>query len=121
MYLGAGEGKTKIKGVATGERHGRLRKVMTVSNPSIGRATTAEALANNEVKYHTGLPNVGDFTLVDHPNAPIGSFGVGDMVYVQSGSEWFEGGDTWVRIASITYVMDESDQVSIVALKEGIE
>lgn len=122
MLLGAGEGKTKIRGLANrSDPYNRLRRVVTINQPSIGRAETAKALADNEIKYHTGMPNVSDFTLIDHSNAPIGSFGVGDTIYVQSGSEWFEDGDTWVRIASITYDMTDEEKISVVAVKEGAE
>ena len=118
LVLGAGEGKTKIHAFANQSRRGRLRRVSILNQPSVGREPTARALAQNEIKYRTGLPNVSDFTMIDHPNAPIGSFGVGDTIFVQSGSDWYDGADTWVRIASITYTMGEDEKISIVAVKE---
>lgn len=121
LLLGAGEGRAKIKGISNQTTRTRLRRVAVVNEPGIGTADSAKALADSELKYRTGDPNVADFSLVDHPNAPVGSFDVGDIIFAQSGSDWFGESDTWVRIASITYEMGEREIISIVAVKEGAE
>ena len=55
----------------------------------------------------------------DHPNAPLGTFEIGDSIFVQASNSWFAEADMWVRIVSITYQPGEEEQVSIVVTKEG--
>lgn len=121
LLLGAGEGRTKIHAVSNHAQRGRLRRVAVINAPSIMRNETAKRLADNEIKYRTGDPAVADFTVVDHPNAPLGGFGVGDTVYVQGGSDWYTDAETWVRIASIKYTLGDPDRADVVAVKEGAD
>ena len=76
-------------------------------------------MTDNELKYRTGLPNVSDMIVSDHPNAPLGTFEIGDSIFVQASNSWFAEADMWVRIVSITYQPGEEEQVSIVVTKEG--
>ena len=81
--------------------------------------TLAKSMTDNELKYRTGLPSVADLVVSDHPNAPLGTFDVGDTIFVQASNSWFDEADMWVRIVSITYQPGEQEQASVTVVKEG--
>lgn len=119
MFLGAGEGKAMVRGLASQPTRSRLRRVRVMSDPGIPSPDLAKSMAQNELKYRTGLPNVTDMEVIDHPNAPIGMFDVGDMIYVQGSNAWFGSADQWVRIASIEYDPLQNESAKIVVVKES--
>lgn len=119
MLLGAGEGSTKVRAISSQPKRTRLRRVAIVNDPSIPHVDLAKSMTDNELKYRTGLPNVSDMIVSDHPNAPLGTFEIGDSIYVQASNTWFAEADMWVRIVSITYQPGDEEQVSIVVTKEG--
>lgn len=119
MLLGAGEGSAKVRAISSQPKRARLRRVAIVNDPSIPHVDLAKSMTDNELKYRTGLPNVSDMIVSDHPNAPLGTFEIGDSIFVQASNTWFAEADMWVRIVSITYQPGDEEQVSIVVTKEG--
>ena len=119
MLLGAGEGSAKVRAISSQPKRTRLRRVAIVNDPSIPHVDLAKSMTDNELKYRTGLPNVSDMIVSDHPNAPLGTFEIGDSIFVQASNSWFAEADMWVRIVSITYQPGDEEQVSIVVTKEG--
>lgn len=119
MLLGSGEGSQKVRAISSQPARSRLRRVAVISDPSIPHVTLAKAMTDNELKYMTGMPSITDMTVVDHPNAPIGTFDVGDMIFVQASNGWFSEADMWVRIASITYSPGQDETAQIVVVHEG--
>ena len=119
MLLGAGEGSAKVKAISSQPSRSRLRRVSIINDPSIPHVTLAKSMTDNELKYRTGLPSVADLVVSDHPNAPLGTFDVGDTIFVQASNSWFGEADMWVRIVSITYQPGEQEQASVTVVKEG--
>lgn len=103
LVLGAGEGRAMVR--AYGVRDdGRLRRVAVVEDSSITSKTAANVRVALELRRRAGVPDIsGDITVKDHPHAPIGSFGVGDEILVETGDQGWSGNlAVWVRILSIT-------------------
>lgn len=119
MLLGSGEGSKKVRAISAQPRRTRLRRVAIINDPSIPHPTLAKSMTDNELKYRTGLPNVADMKVMDHPNAPIGTFEVGDTIFVQASNSWFANADMWVRIVSIEYLPGDEESVNLTVQKEG--
>ena len=119
MLLGAGEGSKQVKSVSNRADSNRLRRVSVLSDPGIPTASLAKAMTDNELRYRTGMPSVADMTVLDHPNAPFGTFDVGDSIFVQASNSWFADTDMWVRITSITYTPGEGETAKLTVVKEG--
>src|SRR5690606_25645720 len=71
MFLGAGEGREKIRATASALR-GRVRTVAVVTDDSVKRQTEANNRARREAALRKGVREVTTLDVIDHPNAPIG-------------------------------------------------
>ncbi|MGL5850180.1 MAG: hypothetical protein ACRCZD_05280 [Phycicoccus sp.] len=114
LLLGAGEGPTMKRGRAYRTRSG-LRRVAVVSDKSVGSDTLAGQLARTEMSYRTGEHELSELSVSDHPNAPLGSFGLGDEVAVTLGADWADGRVRWVRIIAID-ITPESGSVATLSV-----
>lgn len=94
--LGAGEGAKMIRGRATRPRR-RLRRVAVISNSSMRRVSQANAAAEREVAWRMNLDDLSSIVVRDTPHAPVGSFNVGDEIYLEGETGWIEVGG-WFRI-----------------------
>lgn len=103
---GAGEGSKQLRATVS-RRDGRLRRVQTVDAPDITTAAALRALASEELRQAQHLTDITSFVVRDHPNAPVGSFSVGDDVLVQTGASWSPT-RLWVRILSYDLDPDTS-------------
>lgn len=102
VFLGAGEGKAMIRGVAEGKRNGLARTVV-ISDQSVRSKKLAEQRAARALKWRQSMPQVGELVIVDDDNAPFGTFDVGDEIrLIDPGQRWAGPVDMWVRILSIT-------------------
>lgn len=119
LFLGAGEGSAKVRATASQTAPDRLRRVKVVSDPGVPANSLAKRMADTEVKFYTGKPTVGDMTVVDHPNAPIGAFEVGDTIFVQGSNAWFGSADMWVRISRISYKPGQNEVATLSVVVEG--
>jgi hypothetical protein len=93
---GAGEGSKQLR-QSVSQRDGRLRRVRPVDASDVTTAAALRAVADAELGRASRLADITAFTLLDHPNAPIGSFAVGDDVLVQTTAGW-QPTSMWVRI-----------------------
>lgn len=103
IVLGAGEGREMIRGSAEVNERDGLRRVKVITDKSAASKPRANAIAKAELQARVGAEDISSLVVVDHPNAPLGSFHVGDEILVQgSGLGW--GGDLylWVRILEIS-------------------
>lgn len=116
LLLGAGEGRTMVRGQATLPRANRLRRVVVEEDKGIKSVTTANVRALNLLRAKIELGDITDFTVLDHPNAPLGSVQAGDEIQIHLDYDWQEGTSFWVRIEKITYSPDEGNnyQLSVV-------
>lgn len=79
IVLGAGEGRAMIRGEAH-RATGGLRRVVTVVDKNIRTKRGAERRARTELRRRTGDPDIHEIVAKDHPNAPLGSYRVGDEI-----------------------------------------
>jgi hypothetical protein len=100
--LGAGEGAKRAR--ATVSRiSGGLRREATLDAGDVSQQATLVALGNDELDRRAAVDDITAFTvLADHPNAPVGSYGVGDDVLVQTHVGWRQIA-LWVRITSFDF------------------
>jgi hypothetical protein len=97
-----------VRGYAV-RKDSRLRRVAVVTAPHIRHPKQANKKARNDVARRIGVGEVEEI-VVDglHPNAPMGSYQVGDEIMVEGDVPWWDDIDTWVRVLSISY-SPESD------------
>jgi len=100
MFLGAGEGRTKIQAFS-GATPGRIRRIAVVTDDKVKRQTDAQQRANREAARRAGIREITQLTVHDHPHAPIGSWAVGDEVRFVGSTDWLDF-DMWVRIVGST-------------------
>jgi hypothetical protein len=102
MVLGTGEGRKMIRSVSKAPAPGRLRRILAVSDPGANNAATAKSRADRELKLRTGDVDVTEILVIDHPHAPLGSYGVGDVIQVGTTEGWSQVLNLSSRILSIT-------------------
>lgn len=115
--LGAGEGRTMVRGSASLPRGNRLRRVVVVEDKAIKSLTTAGTRAYNLLKARIEIGDLTEFTVLDHPLAPIGSVRPGDEVFISLDYDWQEGEGFWVRVRSIQYSPDEGNNYVLTVLR----
>lgn len=100
MFLGAGEGRTKVQAFSA-QAPNRLRRLAVVTDDKVKRKTEAQRRANAEAARRAGLREVTSLDVINHPHAPIGSWGVGDEVRFTGRTGWVDF-DLRARIVSST-------------------
>lgn len=111
IVLGAGEGRTMVRGAAI-RRGERIRRTHVIEDKGIRSVNQAKSLAARAVKRTTGELDIESFTvLMDHDNAKFGSYEVGDDVLLTNYDGW-SSLSVWVRILAIT-VKPEDSEVTI--------
>jgi hypothetical protein len=115
--LGAGEGRTMVRGSASLPRGNRLRRVVVVEDKSIKSITTANTRAYNLLKARIEIGDLTEFTVLDHPLAPMGSVRPGDEVYLALDYDWQEGEGFWVRVQQVQYSPDEGNNYVLTVLR----
>lgn len=106
MVIGAGEGRDTIRGYASGDFGSRIRKTHIVTDKTITTTQRANSVAAAELGVRRGrLFEIGEIVIrANHPNAPLGSYELGDDIPVKVDIPWLM--DTlhdWYRITSITF------------------
>ncbi|WP_433701791.1 hypothetical protein [Nocardiopsis sp. CA-288880] len=104
---GAGEGSKMLRANAS-VTDGRVRRSRTVERPDITSQAALQAVADDELRRWNSVEDILGFTVMDHPNARIGTFDVGDDVLVHAYSGWAPI-DLWVRITSMTLSPDTGE------------
>lgn len=100
FMLGAGEGSKMVRGHARGSRT-RLRRVTTLSDPSIRTLSKANTAARAELQWRYRLQDFSSISVRDHRHAPIGSVQVGDEIRVNGPTGWVHV-DGWFRVLGRT-------------------
>ena len=103
IMLGAGEGRAMVRGSWAGDRT-RLRRPKVLTDKTIRSASVASRAAAREWRAYQADTDVKAITVMDHPNAPLGSWEPGDTVrLLGSGSGWAADLDMQVRVLSTTF------------------
>jgi len=85
VVRGAGEGRDGVRGYAGTRSPRRLRRVTVVTDKAVMTSGRADARAADELRRRQSVLTVGEIVVHDwHPNAPIGSFQVGDDIVIQA-------------------------------------
>lgn len=117
ILLGAGEGRTMIRGLASLPRGNRLRRVAVVEDKKIKAVTTANTRAYNLLKAKIEIGDITEFTVLDHEFAPMGSVQPGDEVFISLDYDWQEGQGFWVRVQSVQFSPDEGNNYVLSVLR----
>lgn len=112
IMLGAGEGAKMVRSRAT-RTDSRLRRVAVVQDKTLNTKTKVQAAAKRELSYRLGTEDVTEILVTQHPNAPIGSFEVGDEIYVQVGYGWSEDTALWCRVLAVTLSPDNPNVAAL--------
>lgn len=105
VFLGAGEGASMVRYTAYYGVPARLRRVAVVQDKSVTTLQRAMALANSELRIRSsGIEDVSQVVVRDHPNAPLHSWQMGDEILIQgSGTGWAGDLSLWVRVLEDTF------------------
>ena len=110
LVLGAGEGRAMVHSSATRETP-RLRRPKVITDKSLRTVAAATRVAQAELATATAdeLGDVKQLLVRDHPNAPIGSWQVGDSIRLMGArTGWDAGLDLWVRVLEWSVDPDSS-------------
>lgn len=116
LALGAGEGKAMVHTSLRRPGADGLRRVLVYTDKAARSKAALSTSARRELAWLTGAPRLHTLTVTDHPHAPLGSFDVGDEVYVSGASGWTVL-DRWVRIVETTVVPDRGDEITLTVVE----
>jgi hypothetical protein len=112
LSLGAGEGRSMKRGPVV-RRAGRgLRRVTVLIDKTANTEQQLGSLARQRLGLLDGQPRLHTLTVRDHPHARIGTFDVGDEIFVSGESGWTKL-DRWVRIVEYGVRPAAVDEVTI--------
>lgn len=97
--IGAGEGAGSIRSTAA-LRDGRLRRVAVLARKDVKLSIALASLVRNELTVRQQLAEIASITVRNHPNAPIGSWQVGDDILVRADLPWLGRVSLWHRITA---------------------
>lgn len=100
LVLGAGEGSEARRGRA--HRPGKtLGRTVVIVDKTLTSNSACAAVAQQHLDWLAGSDEISTLTVADHPNAPLGSWQVGDDIRIQGNDAGWAGGlDLWVRVLS---------------------
>lgn len=101
LGIGAGEGQGAVRR-STAVRDGRLRRTTVYTAKDVSNTARMDALIRNELQRRQLTLNIDEISVTDHPNAPIGSWSVGDDILVEASLPWLGDIALWCRITSWT-------------------
>lgn len=99
IVLGKGEGSAMIR-AEVAVRDGRLRRPVVITDKSIATQSRAVAVARAEFIVRQLLPVITSISVIDHPNAPIGSWNIGDDILIKADLPWIGWTEIWCRVTS---------------------
>lgn len=109
LFLGAGTGSAMVRAESR-IADGRLRRMAVVTDSAITDQATAANSARLEMAQRQQLLQLTQVYIRNHPNAPVGSFGVGDEIRVQAETDWATF-DIWCRVIQLQTDPDLPDMM----------
>lgn len=104
LARGAGEGRNALRGYAGLSDPHRIRRVAIVSDGTLMNQTATNTLAEDEILRRLAAITIGQAVIMDwHPNAPLGSYQVGDEVLITGFVPWAGYVEFWHRIIAFTW------------------
>lgn len=113
LGLGSGEGTAMLRR-STGVRDGRLRRVSVFADKAVTDNTRMDALIADELAHRKAALRITSLDVLDHPNAPIGSWQVGDDVLVRADLPWLGEVEMWVRITAWSLTSESTATLDVV-------
>lgn len=100
LVVGAGEGSEARRGMAS-RPAAALGGTHVVMDKGLTSNAACRAEAQRILDWMTGADEVSTILVMDHPNAPLGTWQVGDDIrLLGSGAGWGGDVDMWVRVLS---------------------
>lgn len=104
MTRGVGEGRAAVRGYAGQADPKRVRRVAIVTDGTIITTAGATAYSQDELLRRRAAITVGQAVIMDwHPNAPLGSYMVGDEFLITGFVPWAGYIEFWHRIIAYTW------------------
>lgn len=110
--IGAGEGSKALKTSVT-ENDGKLRRVHVFHNSGVDKKDRLDMLSREQLKIRNPMLQLADVQIIDHPNAPLGSWRVGDDILVQGEIPWRGEFSLWCRVVSATFAPEDPGQATL--------
>lgn len=105
LGIGSGEGAGAIRRT-TGLSDGRLRRTYVYSAKDVPSPASLDILIANELRRRQLLLTIDSIDVIDHPNAPIGSWALGDDIEVRAVIPWLGEVELWCRITGWSLTSD---------------
>jgi hypothetical protein len=105
--LGNGEGEAMIHTTSAID-DGRLRRVNVLSNKDTKQLSLLQSQARTALLQAAANLSIDQITVRNHPNAPIGSWALGDDIYIQADIPWVGQVGIWHRIVSWSLTNDST-------------
>lgn len=119
IVLGAGEGREMVRETRVGNS-GRLRRPVVIMDKNLRNTKDAGARAARELALRLGDVDVESITTWDHPNAPYGSYQVGDEILIETAPGWTEGESLWCKIISTAFTPENNVTVLTVMRSDKV-
>lgn len=104
LTRGVGDGRDAIRGFAGAPDPRRVRRFAIVGDGTIHDSAAAVAYSTEELLRRRAAITVGEVVMMDwHPNAPLGSYQVGDELLITGFVPWAGYIEFWHRIISYTW------------------
>lgn len=114
LVIGAGDGRKAARGAAAVPNRGRLHRYRVVQDPMLKTNAQCERRAAQLASSYAGDQNVSTLVVANHPNAPLGSYQVGDTIQLLgSGQGWSGDLDLSLRITAIEVNPDDGDMATL--------
>lgn len=105
MGLGAGEGSGSIRRT-TATADGRLRRAYVYTAKDVSNESMLDRMIENEMRRRQLILTIDQIEVIDHPNAPIGSWALGDDILVRAVVPWLGEIELWCRITGWSLTSD---------------
>ncbi|WP_159795633.1 hypothetical protein [Puerhibacterium puerhi] len=112
LALGAGEGKAMVNTTLHRSGASGLRRVHVYTDKTARSKTALSNSARRELSWLVGKPRMHVVNVIDHPHARLGSFDVGDEIFVSGHTGWVAL-DRWARIVEMVTEPDNADQMTL--------
>lgn len=110
--LGAGEGVSALRREVS-VQDGRLYRGTLYTDKAVTDGYTLASKVQTELIRRQNLLTITSITVRDHPNAPIGSWALGDDILVQANVPWLGDVALWCRITGWTLTSDSTATLTL--------
>jgi hypothetical protein len=115
LVLGAGNGRTMIKGYAHNNT-GKIRRVAVVEKKQVRTIAAANSYALAWVKRSIVSGSISTVLLRNHPHAPVTAIKPGDEIPLNVSDDWTDQ-LIWCRVNSIQISPDSSDDATLTVVR----